>query len=57
MAVAVGDRRHGEGDVDAAAEEPGERVRGRVAALPATVRPGDTGPQSNTGEKDACSVQ
>ena len=46
--AAVGsDGRHGEGDLHAAAEEPGERVRGRVAAVPAAVGPGDAGAQGN----------
>ena len=39
--------RDGEGDVDAAAAEPGERVRGRVATLPAAVGPGDAGAQDD----------
>ena len=41
------DGRDGEGDVDAAAAEPGQRVRGRVATLPATVGPGDAGAQND----------
>ena len=48
LATAAGvDGRDGEGDVDAAAAEPGERVRGRVATLPAAVGPGDAGAQDD----------
>ena len=46
MAAGV-DGRDGEGDVDAAAAEPGQRVRGRVATLPAAVGPGDAGAQND----------
>ena len=48
--------RDGEGDVDAAAAEPGQRVRGRVATLPATVGPGDAGAQNDdtaAGKEDS----
>ena len=48
LATAAGvEWRDGEGDVDAAAAEPGERVRGRVATLPAAVGPGDAGAQDD----------
>ena len=48
LATAAGvDGRDGEGDVDAAAAEPVERVRGRVATLPAAVGPGDAGAQDD----------
>ena len=46
-AAGVDGGRDGEGDVDAAAAEPGERVRGRVATLPAAVGPGDAGAQDD----------
>ena len=47
LAAAGVDGRDGEGDVYAAAAEPGQRVRGRVATLPATVGPGDAGAQND----------
>ena len=54
VAAAAGrDGRHGEGDLHAAAEELGERVRGRVAAVPAAVRPGDAGAQSDAGKDES----
>ena len=45
VAAAGREWRHGEGDLHAAEEEPGERVRELVASVPAAVRPGDTGTQ------------